>query len=550
MTWVSGLPAVRRFSIRQRLVAVFAVTALALLLLGAVGIAAQWHARNVTSALVSRDAKALNEVTLLRLAVSELRKHERDMVIFCETTVEARKSYAAWRDAFGRAQGHAGQIGQLVQGGAERRLLDDTVQSLQAVEQAFAPIAKKLVEEVAYQAPFFAATAMEPLVPLFQTADTAASALAVQLQSNFDAGVGRVDAASRLVIVLLAAAVAVALCLTGPLTWINIELICRPLDAAKAMAQRIAHGDLGQSLEDDGRGRDELAELSRALQHMQEGLRQLVGEVRVSAGSILLASTEVASGNLDLSQRTERAAANLQQASSSIQQLSDAIAQSSQASRQADQLAKSAAEGAVGGGEVVGRVVQTMDSINASSSKISDITGVIDSIAFQTNILALNAAVEAARAGEQGRGFAVVAGEVRALASSSAEAAKEIKALIVESVSRVEGGSQLVRQAGQTMSAIVHATQQVTGIVGEMTHAADQQAREIERVNQSVVQLDAMTQQNAALVEQGAAAAQSLKDQAGRLSLLVDRFRLAQEADAGPDQAASQASPQEEEGQA
>jgi methyl-accepting chemotaxis protein len=369
---------------------------------------------------------------------------------------------------------------------------------------------------------------MEPLVPQFQKIDAAASALADQLQTNFDAGVKKVEDASRLVLGLVALATLLALALMGPLTWLNIQLICNPLNEARAMAQRIAHGDLSRALH-DVQGRDEVAQLSQALQHMQGELHQLVGEVRTSASSILLASSEVAMGNLDLSQRTERTAASLQQAAASITNLSQAIANSSDAARQANQLAKSAAAVAVDGGQVVGQVELTMNNINASSAKISDITSVIDSIAFQTNILALNAAVEAARAGEQGRGFSVVAAEVRSLASNSAEAAKEIKALIVESVERAEDGSQLVRRAGQTMTSIVSSTQRVTGIVQDMSVAAESQAGEIERVNHTVVQLDAMTQQNAALVEQGAAAAESLKEQASRLNLLVDRFRLHEE---------------------
>lgn len=522
---IKWLMPVRRFTIRQRLVCVLAVTTTALLLLSAVGIGSQWHAREVTSRLVSKDARALNDVTLLRLAVSELRKHERDMVIFCETTSESRKSYAAWSYAFDRTQVLLLSIGAQTLGDGERKLLADTAQSLAAMETSFRPIAKKLVDEVAYQAPFFAATAMDPLVPQFRKIDDAASALADQLQANFDAGVMRVENASRLVVVLVAAATALALALIGPLTWLNIQLICRPLNESRALAQRIAQGDLSQALH-DVQGRDEVAQLSRALQHMQGELHQLVSEVRTSASSILLASSEVASGNLDLNQRTERTAASLQQTAASIANLSQAIALSSNAARQANQLAQSAATVAVDGGMVVGRVAHTMNNINASSAKISDITSVIDSIAFQTNILALNAAVEAARAGEQGRGFSVVAAEVRSLASNSAEAAKEIKALIVESVERAVDGAQLVTQAGQTMTSIVDSTHRVTGIVQDMSVAAQSQADEIERVNQTVLQLDAMTQQNAALVEQGAAAAESLKDQASRLTLLVDRFRL------------------------
>jgi methyl-accepting chemotaxis protein len=521
------LNVVRRFTIRQRLMGMFVVTALALLLLGTVGVVGQWHARGVTSQLVSQDANALNEVTLMRLAMVELRAHEKDMVVFCESPGESGKAYQAWRGAHARAQRHLRSVAQWIRGDAERQALQQTEQSLAALETAFRPIAKKLVDEVGFMAPFYAAMGMAPLEAPFKRLDEASNALSSQLQANFDAGVGRVENASRMVLVLVGGATLLALCLIGVLTIANIRLICQPLNEAMAVAQRISQGDLSHGIR--VQGSDEVAELSKALQYMQGALRQLVSHVREAANSILQASTEVAASNQDLSHRTEQTASNLQAAASSIQQLTDGIRHSTDSARQANQLAQDAAQVAATGGEVVTQVVRTMDNIHHSSSKISEITGVIDSIAFQTNILALNAAVEAARAGEQGRGFAVVAAEVRNLASHSAEAAKQIKLLIGESVDRAAEGSDLVQRAGQTMSSIVDSTHRVSNIVDHMAQDADQQAQEIERVNLSVVRLDAMTQQNAALVEQGAAAAESLKDQAERLNGLVDQFQLQSE---------------------
>jgi methyl-accepting chemotaxis protein len=306
-----------------------------------------------------------------------------------------------------------------------------------------------------------------------------------------------------------------------------VRAVCRPLQVVVQLADRIAGGDLSVQLE--SRRTDEIGDVERALARMTASLRTLVGEVRHTADSISTASSEIAHGNQDLSQRTEATASNLQQTASSMSQLTTTVTQSADAAAQANQLATSAAAVASRGGEVVAQVVSTMDEINSSSKKIADIIGVIDGIAFQTNILALNAAVEAARAGEQGRGFAVVAGEVRSLAQRSAEAAKEIKALIGTSVDKVETGARLVQDAGTTMTEIVASVQRVTDIIGEITAASSEQSGGIGQIHTAVNRLDAMTQQNAALVEQSAAAAESLKEQAHKLSGMVATFRLQSE---------------------
>ena len=308
------------------------------------------------------------------------------------------------------------------------------------------------------------------------------------------------------------------------MAWFTARSITQPLKQALSVAAAIANNDLSRPVHSD-RG-DELGELLRELDQMRSSLHQVVSQVRGSSGSITTASAEIATGNQDLSGRTEQTASNLQQAASSMEQLTGTVRQSAESARQAEQLASSAAEVAARGGQVVSEVVSTMNEINTSSKKIADIIGVIDGIAFQTNILALNAAVEAARAGEQGRGFAVVASEVRSLAGRSAEAAREIKALIGASVDKVESGSRLVANAGDTMAEIVSSVQRVTDIIGEITAAASEQSEGIGQVNSAVIQLDQMTQQNAALVEQSAAAAESLKDQAVRLSDVMSIFRL------------------------
>jgi len=303
-----------------------------------------------------------------------------------------------------------------------------------------------------------------------------------------------------------------------------VRSITSPVQQAITLADAIAEGDLSQRPE--VLRKDEFGDLMRALAGMGDKLSQVLSQVRQASDSIHTASAEIASGNIDLSQRTEQTAGNLQQTAGAIVQLSGTVRQSADSAHTANQLAQSAATVAQRGGSVVAQVISTMDEINTSSKRIADIIGTIDGIAFQTNILALNAAVEAARAGEQGRGFAVVAGEVRSLAQRSAEAAREIKTLIGNSVERVESGSRLVQDAGNTMGEIVSSVQRVTDIIGEISAASTEQSQGIGQVNNAVGTLDQMTQQNAALVEESAAAAESLKDQAQRLAEVVARFRL------------------------
>jgi methyl-accepting chemotaxis protein len=293
-----------------------------------------------------------------------------------------------------------------------------------------------------------------------------------------------------------------------------------PADAVAAM-RRVAEGDLSTSL-----GAARHGSLLAELEAMVASLRTTVGKVRKAVDSITVASSQIAAGNQDLSGRTEQQASALQETAASMEQLTSTVRQSEQSAKQAAQLANAASQAASEGGEVVGHVVTTMEQISGSSRKIAEIIGVIDGIAFQTNILALNAAVEAARAGEQGRGFAVVAGEVRSLAQRSAQAAREIKAMISDSVRNVEAGSRLVGDAGQSMTAIVEQVARVTSLISEIAGAAIEQSHGIGQVNEAVTHMDRSTQQNAALVEQAAAATSSLNDQATRLAEAISVFRL------------------------
>jgi methyl-accepting chemotaxis protein len=300
--------------------------------------------------------------------------------------------------------------------------------------------------------------------------------------------------------------------------------ISRPLDKCVGLAQMVAAGDLTGNIVVDSK--DEIGQLLQALKDMNGSLGAIVAQVRIGTDAIAIASGEIAAGNLDLSSRTEEQAAALEETASSMEELTSTVKQNSDNARQAKQLASTAAAVATKGGEVVSQVVDTMGSINESSRKIVDIIGVIDGIAFQTNILALNAAVEAARAGEQGRGFAVVASEVRSLAQRSAVAAKEIKQLIGDSVDKVTAGGTLVGQAGSTMTEIVDSVRRVSDIMAEISAAGMEQSAGIDQINQAVGQMDNATQQNAALVEEAAAAAASLREQAGRLVQTVSVFKL------------------------
>ncbi|WP_345537369.1 methyl-accepting chemotaxis protein [Variovorax defluvii] len=303
-----------------------------------------------------------------------------------------------------------------------------------------------------------------------------------------------------------------------------VRAIVRPLDEAILIAETVAAGDLSKEFGTERGG--EFGRLLRGMGEMEDTLTDVVTRIKASTDSIVAASSEIASGNQDLSSRTEEQASSLQQTAASMEELTSTVKQNADNARQANQLAQSASDVAVKGGDVVSQVVDTMASIHASSKKIVDIIGVIDGIAFQTNILALNAAVEAARAGEQGKGFAVVAAEVRHLAQRSAGAAKEIKGLIDDSVGKVDAGTALVSEAGRTMEEIVGSVRRVTDIIGEITAASHEQTQGIEQINQAITQMDQVTQQNAALVEQAAAAAASMQEQAGKLSQVVGTFKL------------------------
>jgi len=334
----------------------------------------------------------------------------------------------------------------------------------------------------------------------------------------------RIDALTRSARQVMVTLGVMAIALGAAFGWLLTRSITRPLASAVDLAEQVAAGDLTADIQ--AASRCEVGSLMAALGTMTENLRKTVTEVRAGTETIVTASQQIASGNLDLSSRTEQQAGSLEETASSMEELTGTVRQNADNARQANILAKNASQIAAHGGDVVSQVVATMASINESSRKIGDIIAVIDGIAFQTNILALNAAVEAARAGEQGRGFAVVASEVRNLAQRSAGAAKEIRALITDSVAKVDAGGRLVDDAGATMHEIVQGIERVTDIMSEIASASAEQTVGIEQVNEAITQMDGVTQQNAALVEEAAAAAGSLQEQAATLARLVSVFKV------------------------
>jgi methyl-accepting chemotaxis protein len=366
------------------------------------------------------------------------------------------------------------------------------------------------------------------MLPAFQASFKALEGKMEQLNAALEARAQSVDAdsasaASMARIVILGVAVLASI-ISISIGYVLVRSIVRPIAEATHIATTVAAGDLTSRI--DSHGHDEIGQLFAALKAMNDKLADIVGAVRLSGDNIATGSSQIASGNADLSHRTEQQASSLQQTASSMEELTSTVKHNTESAQQATQLASSASQVAARGGAVVNQVVGTMNEISMSSRKIADIIGVIDGIAFQTNILALNAAVEAARAGEQGRGFAVVASEVRSLAGRSADAAKEIKSLINDSVEKVETGSRLVDEAGQTMDDIVGQVRRVSDLIGEISAATLEQNSGIGQVSSAVNDLDQVTQQNAALVEESAAAAESLKQQAHRLVEAVSVFKL------------------------
>ena len=515
--------ALGRLSIRTRLYFGTIFSLVLLVIIGAMGFIALDRTRGTLEVLFSQRVQTLTDMSDLRTALGDLRRAEKDIIINFNNTVEVAALRESWGKTLAALRKSLADVRQVQAGDAAFvAAIDKSLDEIKQYEAGIVPIFDQ-IERAQIDGAGGGAYA-DRLKTHMEATDQLFSRLATSAREQMQEARQGVDSLAATMSGLIGVALVLALAVLIPLTYLSVRSITRSLAQARDLAERIAGGDLSRDTQ--ALNHDEVGQLVTAMGRMQQSLRGLVRQVQDAAGNISTASSEIATGNHDLSQRTEQTAANLEEAASSMEMLTSTVQQSAQASRQASDFASSAAEVAARGGAVVSQVVSTMDQITTSSRKIADITGVIDSIAFQTNILALNAAVEAARAGEQGRGFAVVASEVRNLAQRSAEAAKEIKGLIGSSVERVEDGSRLVSQAGQTMTEIVSSVRRVSDIIAEITASSAEQSDNIGQISQSVTQLDQMTQQNAALVEESTAASESLREQAHHLNSAVSQFKL------------------------
>ena len=514
----------RGFTIRLRMLGAIAVVLVLLGMLGGAGMWGMFRIQDMSQDFRQTSYTKAQHLSQLRASLGLVRQHEKDMIIQYENPERVTKAKESWLKGLEQvkavSQKFVGEVSD-----ADDALVQELMQRMDNYHKQFEPVVRQLeangydTATIAYR---MGNKAMAELVEV----DNLVQKLAQVLQDEADAAQRNESEAATQTQWLFLLSVVITVLVVAPLTLLNMVSICRPLEVARRMALAISKGDLSQQMQVEGK--DEVASLQTALQEMRRSLNQMVGQVHDASGNIATASQEIAMGNTDLSSRTEQTASNLQQTVASLMQLTSTVQQTASSAQLANQLASSASDTALRGGAIVQQAVQSMQDISTSSRKISDIIGLIDSIAFQTNILALNAAVEAARAGEQGRGFAVVAGEVRLLAGRSAEAANEIKRLIQTSVSAVDGGVRHVEEAGLNMQEIVDSVRRVGDIIGEITAASNEQSSGIGQVNQAVGDIDRMTQQNAALVEEASAAADSLRDQAGRLAQVVNQFHLDQ----------------------
>ena len=498
--------------------------ALVAMMIVVVGVAG-WQARQMQlqlDGIVNTQIPKLIKVNALVRLIAELNVAARDAIVFTDDANVAA--------AIGRIEKGRSQVGQQI---------EDLQQALRSADPRGQQVATELGDQ---SSGILVALVKFTRVVKAHNADMARTLLGSAVQPKIEALAAVVDKAqalqmatldearlasaqaSRIALCEIAGALAVAVVLAAGLAWRISASVTGPVNSAVRLAERIASGDLSTTLDVDRQ--DEIGRLQQALASMQQRLAELVRDIRDVAGQMAIASDEIASGSSDLSRRTEQTASSLQATASSMSLLTARVRKSADSAHDANTLAATTTKAAQRGGDVVSQVVANMSDISTASRRIVDITSVIDGISFQTNILALNAAVEAARAGEHGRGFAVVASEVRSLAQRAATASREIKSLIDSSVEKVDSGSRLVQTAGGTMQEIVDGVQRVTQIIADISSASTEQSADLGTVNHTVNQLDEMTQQNSALVEESAAAAQSMREQSQRLQTMVNAFRI------------------------
>jgi len=517
------MPNLRDFTIRARLLLLGALAIITIVAMGLMGVWSLNQAERSFARFAGSDLASLADLAELRGGVGNLRRFEKDMFINVANAASVKKYRADWQAASDKVDQSIQHLQGLPLSSELRATLAGVGDDLRAYRAGLSALHQRL-ERGEIRDTLAANTAFGATKASIHSAEQRLTQLAAGIEKEAADGAGLVKAEQGRMIMALGLAMAATVMLVAGFTWLNLRSILLALQATVNTSQRLGQYDLREPIACEGR--DEATALMQGLKHMQGSLREVVSGVRQATAGIATASREVAAGSLDLSQRTEQAGSNLQSTAAAMAEITASVRNNAEAARQASQLAGEASGVAHQGGQVVGQVVSTMARISESSRKIGDIIAVIDGIAFQTNILALNAAVEAARAGEQGRGFAVVAAEVRTLAQRSAEAAKEIKGLINASAESVSSGASLVAQAGQTMQQIVGSIERVSQIVSEISQASGAQSGGIGQVSQAIQALDQMTQQNAALVEQSAAAAHSLQDQAQGLSRSVAVFKI------------------------
>ena len=517
MSWLNKL------SIRTRLYLGTLFSLVMLLLVGGLGYVALETTHRQVQDVFSSKVQVLSDMEEVRNRLGELRLMEKNIIISANNATQVQELRGRWSTGMAALRARLDELQKSPTTPSDMALnLESGVAYLndyaKAMDEVFGKVEDALLDSMA------AAAYADNQRSTIEGMDSVLTTTAENARTDMEFTRRAVEGAAKQMSLWLGGLLLIAVAVLLPTTYFGVRNITRALADAQALAQRIAEGDLTQDVQ--VRQRDELGQLMLSMDRMQQSLRTLVQQVQESSGQVSVASGEIAGGNANLSERTEQTASHLEQTARAMDNLGLEVRHSAQASAQARDQANSAASVAAQGGQAVDSVVQTMAEITASARRIGDITGTIDAIAFQTNILALNAAVEAARAGEQGRGFAVVAGEVRVLAQRSAEAAKQIKQLTGESVRCADSGSAQVERAGQTMQAIVSSVERVATTIAEVSQACEVQDRQIGEVSTSVAELEQMTQQNAALVEESAAASSALREQALALDGAVRRFAM------------------------